>query len=201
VTNIENGFSSRQHDVQPTFLEFRSLDQDRSREAIYSRLLNQDSISLEILKHIGVEPGITSKLLEERVKLSRAPVLSRTKRLYDDKLTNRSVLPGTERNNKPPLIYSLPADVSLLAIECALKKLPLDKYLRLEQGYEERAPETHTTHLPAVDDLKMVLTLAVQRIVELESRLTRLERSLTQSDGFDVNELLVMLQSQNPQRS
>ncbi len=201
MTNVENGFSLRQHDTQPTFLEFQGLDKDRGREAIYSRLLIQDSISLEILKHIGLEPGITSKLLEERVKLSRAPVLSRTKKLYDDKLTNRSVLPGTERNNKPPLIYSLPADVSLLAIECALKKLPLDKYLRLEQGQEDRAPETHATHLPAVDDLKRVLTLAVQRIVELESRLTRLEQALTQSDGFDINELLVMLQSQNPQRS
>jgi DNA-binding Lrp family transcriptional regulator len=163
--------------------------------------LNQDSISLEILKHIGVEPGITSKLLEERVKLSRAPVLSRTKKLYDDKLTNRRALPGTERNSKPALIYSLPADVSLLAIECALKKLPLDKYLKLEKGQEDRAPEIQATHLPAVDDLKRVLTLAVQRIVELESRLTRLEYALTQSDGFDINELLVMLQSQNPQRS
>ncbi len=197
MTTVENGFSLRQQDAHPAFLEFHSLDEDRSREAIYSRLLNQDSISLEILKHIGLEPGITSKLLEERVKLSRAPVLSRTKKLYDDKLADRGVLPGTERNSKPALTYSLPSDVNLLAIECAIKKLPLDKYLRLEKGHEDRASETTTTHLAAIDDLKRVLTLAVQRIVELESRLTRLERSLTQSDGFDVNELLVILQARN----
>lgn len=196
MNTIENGFSLRQPESLNGLLA-------NSGHHIYSRLLKLDSISLQILKAVGENPGIRSKELEVKINLSRAPILQRTKKLSEDALLSRSIVAGTENHSKPTYSYSLPPGITLIAVTCAIAKVSLEEYLKLEgKGLtEDSKPEVYANghqnqqvSFQAFQDLQVVLEAALRKIAELEGRLNRVEDALRQPSTFDREKLLGILQ-------
>lgn len=195
MSTIENGFSLRQPDVLNGLIEYSKEAKELDKTAIYLLLLGLDSSSLQILKAVGETSGIGSRLLEDKVKLSRAPILVRTKNLDKQKLLSRTVLPGTENHSKPTFIHSLAPGVTLTAINCAIAKLSLEEYLSLkESGSSKPLDQASTSDLSTpfqtLAVMQEMLEVAFRKIAELEGRLSNLEEALQHPGTFDREKLL-----------
>ena len=193
MNTIENGFSPRQPESLNGFAE-------DPRALIYLRLLDLDSISLQILKAVGENNGIKSKELEEKVKLSRSPVLNRTKKMSEDDFLSRSIVPGTESHSKPTYSYSLPSNVSLIAINCAIARFSVHEYLGLEGNgrVEAIVSDKHKDSKPsflAFEVVQELLETAFKKIAELENRLHQVEEVLQQPSTFDREKILNILKA------
>jgi DNA-binding Lrp family transcriptional regulator len=207
VSNLENSLLSRQQNSSGDRIEFFESSENKSDKAsVYNCLLQLDESSLKILEIAGKKPNIKSQALKEEVNLSTAPVLGRTKKLEALGVLVRTVVPGTERRKMPALMVSLPSNVSMAAIECARQRMSLEEYLRLE-GVEKEFSSVSLPPLNAADcDGKVdqastslermgeVLNAAVEKIIELEERLIRVEQAL-QNDSFDRDKCLAVLRS------
>jgi hypothetical protein len=204
VSKLENGSALR----QPVgLLEFSGSQQAREPALVYSQLLEADASNRQILKIVGENPGIGSSGLQKKLNFSRAPILSRTKKLDEDSgLLLRKVRPGTEKHSKPALIYYLPPDVTLLAIECAIKGLEMSHYLKLASSEENSLTLTpftlsqaaqqaraNDTPFSKLDGMEKVLKAAVQKIADLEERLNRVEKVLRSQEPLDYEKLLNIL--------
>ncbi len=205
MSNLENLFSSRQQGLLADRVEFALASGDDSEKiGLYSSLLELDKLDLKILEVAGRKPNIKSRDLEQELNLSRSPVLKRTKNLEQRGMLVRSIVPGAEHRNMPPQMVSLPPDVSLVAIECAMKGMSLREYLELGSFKEE----LRSVPLPAfdvayqngkvsknstsVEAMGEVLRAAVEKIAELEVRLAQVEKAL-RDDSFDRDECLSLL--------
>ncbi len=199
MNTIENGSSLRQRDFVNGFIEDPKAN-------IYVRLLKLDDTSLKVLKIVGENEGIQSKLLQEKVNLSRAPILQRTKAMSDGGLLIRSILAGTENHSKPTYCYSLSPDVPIVAINCAIAKLTLEDFLALEGkvapegsttlaglGGHPNTPSPTTSPSQVFEVMQELLEPAFRKITELENRLERVEAVLRQPSTFDREKLLNIL--------
>ncbi len=197
MSNIKNGSSLDQPHSLNGFIENSSNSDAISQSKIYSRLLEQDESSKQILKAVAENDRIQSRALQGKVNLSRAPVLLRTKKLSEINLLLRGIVPGTENHSKPTYLYCLAPGVTAVAISCAIAKLSTSEYLSIE-GNSIEPPKSSSSKVTfsTFDMVQEVLELAFQKIADLENRLSQVEDLLHHSSAIDREKLLSILKSQ-----
>lgn len=194
MNTIENGSLFRQPDSVNGFIE-------ESKARIYSRLLELDDTSLKILKVVAESKDIQSSDLQKKVNLTRAPVLQRTKKMSEEKLLSRSIVPGTETHSKPTYRYSLPQSITVIAVSCAIARLSVTAYLEAERNGSTQAEVPKKSlevglsrpSFQAFEIVQELLETAFQKIADLEGRLARVEEALHQPSTFDREKLLNIL--------
>lgn len=175
---------------------------DGSEIKDYKTLEILDRTSLLILEAAGENPGLKSREIEEKLHMSRAPVLTRTKDMSDHGLLVRRVVPGTENRSKPAYQYFLPQNVSLQDIKAALSRFPVRPQTQIITDTETVQTENGdlaATKQPFEHQIAVVINKMAQEIVALQNRVSDLEGKLSQEshrgEGIDFTDVINLLNS------
>lgn len=168
----------------------------------YKTLEILDRTSLLILEAAGENPGLKSREIEEKLHMSRAPVLTRTKDMSNHGLLVRRVVPGTENRSKPAYQYFLPQNVSLQDIKTALSRFPVRPQTQITMDAETASPgndEIAAAKQSFEHQIAVVINKMAQEIVALQNRVSDLEGKLSQEshrgEGVDFTDVINLLNS------
>lgn len=160
-----------------------------------------DTSSLNILDFLAVNPWQKAKAIEKPVSLTSGPVQMRLKGLTEKGYLVRRGAAGTEHKFHPTYEYALHEEVNVEEISRTLKDRQSLTLLSINTN-EVNPPQStqveSSSQLYDQDDLiAELLEAAIDRIAELESRVSQLENRKSTRVKLNRTELLKKLKAKD----
>ncbi|UBF30038.1 hypothetical protein K9N68_38220 (plasmid) [Kovacikia minuta CCNUW1] len=163
-----------------------------------------DSLDLEsllMLQDLSEREEMLAKEFEDTRQLTRAPVQVRLRNLIEERFADRKVKPGTETKYRPTYVYSLSPWITLEQIKAAIERKANRSSQIKSQEPKKQTRESKDMHQEIsgytnqMQVMAELLEAAIDRIADLESRLSRLEQGSVSAITLNRDELLRKLQS------